>query len=102
MRPDKPGNYKLSLILSVVGDDETEIELTNKRIEVTMRVDRTFAYTASSIWSGISSFLTSLGGLIMTLVTVAAGVLGVLPKLRKGKAVEAKSPAKAKDDGGYM
>jgi hypothetical protein len=102
VRPDKPGDYKLSLVLSVVADDEAEIELTNKRIEVTMRVERTFGYVAASAWNGVSGFLTSLGGLVMTLVTVAAGILGIAPKLRRRKTTEDKPPQKVKDDGGYM
>jgi hypothetical protein len=85
VRPDKPGDYSISLVLTILNPDGKTADYVNEPAMVFVHVDGTFSYYAGTVWQGASAFLTSLQGLVVGIVAAIAAVIGLAPKLRRKK-----------------
>jgi hypothetical protein len=83
LRPDRPGEYKLSLVLSILDSSNDDLLVQNERVEVDVHVERTFGYYAGRVWANVLAFFTSLQGLVASAVAIAGSVLGARQLLRR-------------------
>ncbi|WP_448642763.1 hypothetical protein [Geodermatophilus sp. URMC 63] len=84
LRPNKPGDYKISLVLSILDASNEELLEQNERVEVTVHVEGTFSYWAGRAWANTLAFLTSLQGAATSLVAIL-GAFGVTAFFQKRK-----------------
>jgi hypothetical protein len=85
LRPNKPGNYRLSLVMTILDPQTNAVLYQNEHKGVVVNSATTVGYLAGTIWSGINSFTTVITGLVVAVVGALAAVIGIVPKLRREK-----------------
>jgi hypothetical protein len=86
LSPDKPGDYNVSLVLSILDASNQELLVQNEREEVTIHVKGTFGYYAGRVWTNTTNFLTSLQGATASAAAIGISVASIWGfRQRKGK-----------------
>jgi hypothetical protein len=85
LRANKPGDYHVSLVLSILDASNQELLIQNPRDEVTLHVKGTFGYYAGRVWDNTTAFLTSLEGMVVSLGAIIVSVGAILGGLRRRK-----------------
>jgi hypothetical protein len=97
IKPDRPGGYVASLVLSILGPDGEELLKQNARIPVSVIVPDTPAYRIEQIWLGFLAITTSAAGVLAGVATALAAAFALVPALRRRKAGKVEPPAEASD-----
>ncbi|MCA1602985.1 MAG: hypothetical protein LC776_15580 [Acidobacteria bacterium] len=83
VRADKPGDHKLSLVLSILGPEGNDVQIQNRREEITLHVEKSFSYYAGVAWQTTTGFITSLTGIITAIVAAVVAIMGLHRLLSK-------------------
>jgi hypothetical protein len=81
--------------MTILDPETNEVVFQNRPEQISVRAPTTSAYVFSAAWSGISSFGTSVAGLVVAIVGALAAVIGIAPKLRRRKKTEKFAPGSA-------
>lgn len=104
IQPDRPGEYEMSLVLSILAEDGKELLKQNDRIKVWVLVPDNPAYRIGQIWTGFLAFGTSAAGILTASAGAVAAVLALVPYFKRRKeAVPARPPDQdPPGSGGYV
>lgn len=98
VRPTRPGDQHISMVLTVYDQDGETIEGQGRRIDVAIHAKSTFAYHADSLWNGLQSFITSAVGAITGVATVVGLLATTVTRFRRHQDPPA-PPTSGRDDG---
>jgi hypothetical protein len=101
VRPDKPGDQQLALVMTILDPDSNEVLFRNRPETIYVHTPTTAGYVAGSVWSGITSFGAAITGLVVAVVGALAAIIGIVPKLRRKKKA-AEDASDQPKPGGYM
>lgn len=77
LRPNKPGDYKISLVLRILDASTGELLIQNERVEIAVHVEGTFEFWAGRVWTNMLTFLSSLEGLLASVVALGGSIIGI-------------------------
>jgi len=85
VRPDKPGDHRLSLVLTIFGPDGKQVQVENNRVEIRLHATGDVGYYASLWWTRITGFIASLQGLVVAIAAIVAVMGGAAIRKRRNE-----------------
>lgn len=92
VRPDKPGNHRLSLVLTIFGPDGKQVQVENNRVEIRLHATADAGYYASLWWTRITGFIVSLQGLVVAIAAIVAVMGGAAMRKRRNEPSQRQAP----------
>jgi len=92
VRPDKPGNHRLSLVLTIFGPDGKQVQVENNRVEIRLHATADAGYYASLWWTRVTGFIVSLQGLVVAIAAIVAVMGGAAIRKRRNEPSQRQAP----------
>lgn len=99
IRPDAPGEYKLSLVLSILDSDDRIVEVQNQRVEITVQSVASSRYYIGVAWNSATDFLATLQGAVLAVASTLAAAVGLIATLRRKPRDEVDQVVESTKDG---